>query len=388
MHQFHSFGYDGPNLTLDILTGSCGDSEGNDNILQSLGFESRVPGNASRFFRTQEEAKQQPTGFLQLAWDPSDPYVRNASFDSALISYDDQYCTTVADLDGQVVIPTSEYFVANVVPHLSENPVIVDIGCGQGEFVDYVRGLGFMAVGYDPVCRAAGVTAGYLRRNFWTEDQPRADLYVMRCVLPHLEHPWDFLDAIARSSPSSFVLVEFQRLEWVITNGVWQQLSHDHVNIFRSQDFKERYDTVAEGTFSSGEWGWVLIKPNSRRSPKTTPPPPRELLSQIEALRSDKALFLSSVEKAGSGVVLVWGAAGKGTIVSHALTQADMQPVAVDADKNRWGLFLEASGTPIISPVQARAECSVGNALVFVANPRHLSEVQRFLPNDARFIRR
>ena len=91
--------------------------------------------------------------------------------------------------------------------------------------------------------------------------EPPTDLYVMRCVLPHIQRPWEFLGEIAESAPRALVLVEFQRLEWIIENKIWHQLSHDHIYLFSLEDFSSRYKIHESGSFSNGEWGWVLLDP-------------------------------------------------------------------------------------------------------------------------------
>ena len=350
--------------------------------LVDLGFASRVPGNASRFFTTQSEARQQPTGFIELAWDPEDPFVRNMRYQADLIAYDDQYCTTTSDLIGGAPLPTVSYFEDAVLPLLPAGPRVIEIGCGQGEFVQFVRNLGLSVVGYDPVGRPQGEAVEYLQRNFWNPNEPAADLYVMRCVLPHIEYPWDFLDSISLSSPSSLVLVEFQRLEWVLTNRAWYQVSHDHVNIFQAEDFRARYDVVAEGVFSNGEWGWVLLRSNSRRHPTVAHPAP-EIVRKIGELQPAKEAFLAAAQRRRSRMVTIWGAAGKGIVVAFGLWELGIETVAVDADSNRWGRHLEASGALVISPDQALSALQPESEAIWVCNPNHVKQVRRFMSESA-----
>ena len=351
--------------------------------LWNLGFASRVPGNASRFFATQFEARQQPSGLIELVWDSEDPFVRNANYQPDLIAYDDQYCTTVSDLIGGAPLPTTSYFVDEVLPLLPTDPRVIEIGCGQGEFVEFIRSLGLSVVGYDPVCRPEAEAVEYLQRNFWSPNEPDADLYVMRCVLPHIEHPWDFLDSISLSSPTSLVLIEFQQLDWILANRAWQQLSHDHVNIFQAEDFRARYNVLAEGAFSNGEWGWVLLRSNSRRCPKAAQPAP-ELVRQIGNLQSAKETFLADADRRRLRTATIWGAAGKGTVAAFGLWERGIETVAVDADPNRWGRFLEASGAPVISPDEALSALRAEGEAIWVCNPNHLEQVRRFMSESAR----
>ena len=140
---------------------------------------------------------------------------------------------------------------------------VTDVGCGQGEFVNAIRELGVEAVGFDPVLRHE---SKYLFARYWdAKESPQTDLIVMRCVLPHIPQPWEFLNQIATYQKSALILIEFQKLEWILRNKCWYQFCHDHVNQFSMFDFQSRYEVLLEGSFANDEWGWVLFSPNSQK---------------------------------------------------------------------------------------------------------------------------
>jgi len=223
-----------------------------------------VPGNASRTFKSRELATRQQRGHISFGWDTRDPYLRNLDYNAQAISFDESYCTSRYTLNGSITVQTFDYFAARILPHLDHGCRVTEIGCGQGEFVEKLRELGIDADGYDPVLIHS---SDYLIREMWNPVTSRsADLIVMRCVLPHIEEPWKFLDSIARAKGDVLVLVEFQRLEWILENKVWSQFCHDHVNQFSVRDFETRYELIDCGEFAYGEWGWVLLAPKSRRT--------------------------------------------------------------------------------------------------------------------------
>jgi len=197
----------------------------------------------------------------------------------------------------------------------------------------------------------------------------------MRCVLPHIPDPWAFLQLIAESSTRSLVLIEFQRLEWIIENDIWFQIGHGHCNYFTAVDFECRYNVINQGQFSNGEWGWVLIDPASFHAPVS-----RECLiaSDLDALLSIRERTLHLAAK-NSGPLAIWGGAGKGAILGHALqTSLTGVVAAVDAHPNRWGRFLESSGIPLISPESALHEFDQSTT-VLVCNPNHLEDVRNYV---------
>jgi SAM-dependent methyltransferase len=320
-------------------------------------------------------AIRQPLGNVQLVSETHDPFIFNSSHAPNLIKYDKQYCTTASAVNGEYLIPTLDY-IGKILRRLTNEVSVVDIGCGQGEFVTELARQGVKTTGFDPVLRHE---SPILNARFWQEDDPQADLYVMRCVLPHIINPWAFLAKIAESSPESLVLIEFQRLEWVIQNRIWYQICHDHVNLFTLADFESRYKVIDSGTFSFGEWGWVLIKPSSFGDLKNEIRGNED--SGIEDLLNQKEIFLQNID-AIQRPIIIWGSAGKGIVLTHSLSAIKEEIYAIDSDKNRWNLYLEGSGVKVQSPIQGLASES-HDSLILVCNPNHLSQVKDFV--DGRF---
>ena len=332
-----------------------------------------VPGNASRYFKSKSEALNEPEGRVQFAWNPDEPLLFNILFEQGLTSYDFHYYTNVVDLEQVQQIPTVHYFESEISHHLAgADPLIIEIGCGQGEFVQFLESRGFRSVGYDPVLRRTDPPN--LHARLWSQEEVPGDLYVMRCVLPHIVQPWQFLDEISDSSPDSLVLVEYQRIEWTVCNSLWAQISHDHVNLFTLEDFTSRYEVLNHGTFLAGEWAYVLFRLSRRNQPVRAEASPlaADLVALVES-RSQDLQRLASEDRE----IVVWGAAGKGTVLVHALWSQGIDVAAVDADPGRWDRFLETSGVVVWPPHKVLDRASSG-ALVIVANPNHFADVNGF----------
>ncbi len=241
-------------------------------------------------------------------------------------------------------------YLPEVLSHLGpDRPSICDIGCGQGELVGALRTGGFDERGFDPVLREP---SEHLYAKYWTPTHPAgdADLLVMRCVLPHIPQPWSFLGSLA--TRRRHVLVEYQRTEWLIENGGWYGLNHDHVNYFASADFERNTPVVAGGMSAEGEWAWVLLSLDSDATctAASTAASRDEHSSLSEAIQgSIAALDLKRREttarlRSGGIDVVLWGAAGKGVVAAEALRELGV-PIraAVDADPNKWGPGLSRS---------------------------------------------
>lgn len=165
-----------------------------------------------------------------------------------------------------------------------------------------------------------------------------------------------------------------------------------HVNYFTFDDFERHAIVIDRGEFASGEWAWVLLELDPVKSPncrETDPIPATSPLlggvrKSIEALLTYRQGTISSLGSTDRTVVL-WGAAAKGVVAAHALQQPGVALKAVvDADPNKWGLFLECSGVEVWDPASLRRMLARDPDLtVRVVNPRHVDEVRRFLGSGA-----
>jgi hypothetical protein len=239
--------------------------------------------------------------------------------------------------------------------------------------VNAIRDQGVDAIGFDPVLHHENE---YLFARYWdAKDSPQTDLIVMRCVLPHIPQPWKFLDQIATYQKSAMILIEFQKLEWILRNKCWYQFCHDHVNQFAMFDFQSRYEVLLQGSFANNEWGWVLFSPNSRR--RVTPNVCAQEL-EIQELFDARTQFLLDLKRSNRRR-FIWGAAAKGAVLSDACHQVGGRPTkAIDANPHKWSRFLEGSGIQVIAPAQC-GEILTADAEVWVANPNHLTDVAKFL---------
>ena len=130
-----------------------------------------------------------------------------------MVRHDDYYCTTVVNSDSEIP-PEVLAHMDKVLKYVSDSSEIIEMRCGQVEQITALGWQGPNAYGLEPVVHSPWT---HLTARYWLpSDDEAADLYVMRCVLPHIRDPWTFLGSIAQASPGSLVLIEFQRLEWIL----------------------------------------------------------------------------------------------------------------------------------------------------------------------------
>jgi len=260
---------------------------------------------------------------------------------------------------------------------------IVDIGCGQGEYVQRLNQFNISATGYDPALREP--TSNLKMEYFDPEKIVDTDekTFVMRCVLPHIANPFVYVDSLFLRSPKSKIYVEFQRLEWILENKSWVSISFDHVNLFTIADFEKRYKIIESGHLSGGEWAFVLFERIEENHSKAESNGKDKRVNDFQKLfdkRSIQLDFLNNYNK----TILIYGGAGKGIIFSYAFkSNGGGEIFCIDSDLGRQGKFLECSGVEVISPFEALQNFDP-NTLILVMNKNHIESVNENIGNHSR----
>jgi len=281
-------------------------------------FTSVVPPNAARYLGTKVLARRVPVAHLELMPPRSGTryyfndlkkdemlgiILSNKSFDSSLIKYDSNYFTTTScDEANQVSLLK---LVMAIKPSIKN---AFEIGCGQGEFVELLRKSGIDATGCDPVFR--GCQPGITATTFEQSPQQHSNLFILRCVLPHLERPFELIDKIFELNPQSQILFTFPNISWIFKTGTWASLSHDHVHYFSLSEIGRRYQLLRGGKYSAGEWSFCLIRSqNFQLQNRALNPDPEKvevLREKFRQLQSKKDRFMKSIELEKRRIV-IWG---------------------------------------------------------------------------------
>jgi SAM-dependent methyltransferase len=321
-----------------------------------------IPANCSRYFDSYFEAISQPLVNIDFQADSTNSFAFNSEFDQSLIRHDIKYCTKNA-----FQIQDSLNNFLNILRLIDGEIEVVDIGCGQGEFLELIRPNVRKVIGFDPVLRQPNE---YLRKEYFDASLYKTSLgktlFVMRCVLPHIPDPFDFIDKIFDAFPKSLFYIEFQDANYLVRRGIWSQLSHDHVNYFNIESFSNRYLVVNRGFFADGEWAYVLFG-HKKEEVDFTRVVNQSLISELNALNSKPHEIFCNANILNIPY-LIYGAAGKGTIIAFEMKIRGFEVLAVDENCEVWGTYLENSGVKVVAPKYKIPGESYG---VIISNPRH-----------------
>lgn len=338
-------------------------------------FSQSVPANLGRSFRDRFSALEQSQAHVSLSEGP-EGLIYNSSFRPELIKWDDDYSTTNASNQGAWNIDIASNLVAITNPH-SPNANFVEIGCGQGEVVRGIQALGYTCLGFDPAIKKP--SEGLYKTIFIPGESKLSmspDVFIMRCVLPHLTKPDYVLNQIFRVYQEALIYVEYQDFSTTVKSGAFWQISHDHVNYFTTDWFEDKFNLVDSGKIS-GEWSWVLVGSKSQID-SSQGSQPNTMISQVSTfsrLQESKKDFLTWA--AAHQPLVVLGAGGKGANLGFQLVKEEIKVSVVDLDPSKQKRFLECSGLEVFPYSHLQLEAK--NATKVLLNPSYRDEVRTLL---------
>ncbi len=351
-----------------------------------------APVHQNRTAATAAEARAMPRGDIALAACAACGFVFNRAFDPALPLYGPGYDNSqshsaafAAHLDG-------------LARHLVEDcgvrgARIVEVGCGQGEFLRRLvtwRGAGNTGVGFDPAYRGEETACGgALRfvRGFYGPGSANlpADVVVCRHVIEHVADPLALLRAVRAAltaSPRARVFFETPDADWIFRNVVLWDVFYEHCSLFTAASLSGAF---ARAGFAVGgvrhvfgdQYLWLDATPAGPQAP----PPADGAAARALAFGAEAALQVRhwQARLAALGPVAVWGAGAKGaTLASLADPQCRGIAALVDINPAKQGRFVAGTGHPIIAPADLAAR---GVRHVLPVNPAYAAEIAALLPH-------
>lgn len=316
----------------------------------------RAPRNVSFLLRPEDVADDRPIalevlrcgrcGHVQLAIDPDaayyDDYIMTVSHSPQMRAFQHDQAQAFVDRFGLA------------------GRRVIEVGCGDGNYLSILRELGVQATGIEPsarfreLARAAGhdVLAGYVTAARPVPDGPY-DAFATREVLEHIPDPNDFLRGIRGSLTADGVgLVEVPSLEQALEHQRFYDFFVDHVNYFSAGTLARLLEAngflVLEVTRGmGGEYLQALVRVDAGRDLSTLQRAVDSVSEQLRRLLGDHA--------AGGGRAAVWGSGAKGLA---SLAQAGGEGIAyvIDSDPHKQGRLTPVTHLPVVAPEHLRAD--------------------------------
>ncbi len=337
------------------------------------------------------EARAMPRGALRMAACDACGFVFNSAFDAALLRYGPGYDNTqshspafAAHLDA-----LARYLVRD---RGVRGARIVEIGCGQGDFLRRLTewsGAANSGVGFDPAYagECGGGALRFVRGLYGPDNAVPADAVVCRHVIEHVADPLALLRtlrAALATSPQARVFFETPDAAWILRHAVPWDFFYEHCSLFSAASLTSAFARagfrVAEVRHVfAGQYLWLeagLGEPHAADAPDGIAAlaqdyPAREA-AQASAWR-DRLARLSA-----TGKIAVWGAGAKGaTFASLADPQATAIDCLIDINPAKQGRCVPGTGHPILAPSMLAAR---GVRHVLPMNPAYHREIEAQLP--------
>ena len=336
-----------------------------------------LPVFQNKMFTNRDAALSCPKGDMRLVQDTETGLIFNAAFDASLLEYDADYQNEQA-CSGVFKQHLGEV-KAIIERHLSGESLI-EVGCGKGYFLEYLRQSGFAITGVDPAYE--GNSPDVVKARFEPSLGLTAEGVILRHVLEHIPGPCEFLASIAEANGGKGkVYIEVPCLDWICQHRAWFDIFYEHVNYFRLADFHRMFDKVYEsGHVFGGQYLYVVADLATLRQPIPQQNDaftfPNDFLSDIDRV----AAIAKGKRKA------IWGGASKGVIFALYMLRAGVNiDLVIDINPAKQNKYMAGSGLRISSPMEGMQMLQAED-IVFVMNSNYLQEIIALSHNQFNYI--
>jgi SAM-dependent methyltransferase len=372
---------------------ACGTEGGRDLVRLE-----EVPSNSCLMLPTADAARAWPRGEIALRLCEACGFIANRAIDPRLTEYSERYEPT------QGWSPAFRRYhqalaerIAAAVPLAGRR--VVEVGCGQGEFLHLLCGLaGAEGVGFDPCLdeKRGDVVAARARNieligEFFDDaaaERLQADLLVCKMTLEHIPAVGHFAGLCARvarnSAPGMHLFIQVPDSLRILRDIAFEDVYYEHCNYFteasllglfarhgfRKEAVYRDYDgqylgLLARFVGGAAPAGWDTDVADVARLAK----------HYGQAQPATVARWRRQIQDAGR--VVVWGSGSKGVAFLAALGDAAaLVTHAVDINPHRQGMYMIGTGHPIIGPDELRVAAP---DTVVVMNRVYRDEVRAML---------
>jgi SAM-dependent methyltransferase len=346
-----------------------------------------VPVFCNVLWGSREEAVAAARGDISLAFCESCGTIHNSAFDPELVRYSPGYENSLH------YSPAFREFAEGLAARLIERhglrgKRIVDIGCGDGDFLRLLcRGTGNRGIGFDP---------SYAGRPNWDRDvsfvreyyseahaSVKADFICCRHVLEHLEEPRTLLSLLS-GSPATLYF-EVPDGEYMLREAAGWDVIYEHVSYFTAPALRRLFGesgfrALETGSSFGGQYLYIEAAregggPADSGSAAELAPLAKRFAERYAENVGTWSERLAALRADGRRVAL-WGAGSKGVTFLNVVPGGSEVELVIDLNERKQGRFLPGAGQEIRAPGAARDERP---DVVVAMNPLYVGEIQRSL---------
>jgi hypothetical protein len=331
-----------------------------------------VPVHSVLNIATREEALEFPRGSIELSLCRRCGFVANRRFDPAALHYTTGYEAT------QSYSPTFNAFARRLAARLVDRhdlhgKTLLEIGCGNGEFLDLICSLGDnRGIGFDPAyleqrspCREKDNIS--IIKDFYSPkySEWKADFLFCRMTLEHIPDVANFVGMVRETlaeDRDTTVFFQVPDLTRILQDCAFEDIYYEHCSYFSPHSLASLFQRSGFSVTSvERDYGgqYIMIEAFAGERGIAVEYPREEsqrLLESAEGFaerfgrkKSEWRRRLAGYREQGMKVVL-WGAGSKAVSFLTSLDGADAIEYAVDINPHRQGKFMAATAQQIASP--------------------------------------
>lgn len=359
----------------------------------------RVPVNSVLLLDSRDEALRFPTGRIALGFCEACGFVSNLAFDFSRLEYSTRYEST------QAYSPTFNAFAQRLASELIErhdlrDKTIIEVGCGQGEFLALLCEMGAnRGIGFDPAYIATGNP--YAARpelqfiaDFYSETYTHytGDFLCCKMTLEHVHETADFVSTVRRAigdALDTVVFFQVPNLDYVLRDVAFWDVYYEHCSYFSpgalARLFRRcGFEVQTLNTAYDDQYLMIEAVPATAHSspPLAEEETVAELSARVDTFSHTVATKLAQwrhtvqqLHRDGRRTV-VWGGGSKAVSFFTTLNIRDEIRYAVDINPKKHGTFLPVTGQEVVAPTFLR---DYQPDVVIVMNPVYRAEVQQML---------
>jgi nucleoside-diphosphate-sugar epimerase len=306
-------------------------------------------------------------------------FLENEAFDENLIDYSKGYANSQANSDD--FRKHMQNVMSILKANFSKNSFIVEIGCGNGDFVDMLEADGYFKVkGFD--VSYEGNNKSIEKRYLNSYDRIDADLVVLRHTLEHIQRPYEFLSMLKTVFRKAYIYLEVPNYDWIEENKTFFDITYEHVNYFSKKSFKYLFkkNQLKFGLLFNEQYQYIIAELSSLNKKFD-----QYYKSDNWNYISFETLFPNIQNKinyfdelAGDSSVFIWGAATKGCLfLAHCNNRNKLiknVSFAIDQNFKKIGKYLPGSLIEIKSKYDFFNSAKPGDLLI-ISNPAYKNEI-------------
>lgn len=355
-----------------------------------------IPIHSVMLLPTKEKAVNYPKGGISLGFCEKCGFISNVSFDQGLLEYSTGYEST------QSYSPTFNTFAEGLVKKLIDrynlhNKDIVEIGCGQGEFLTMLCEIGKnRGIGFDPAY-IQGRNEKLERYNisiikdFYSKKYHdiQCDFLCCRMTMEHIKNTGDFIKIIKssiRDKPDTVVFFQVPDVIRVLKDMAFWDIYYEHCSYFSpgslARLFRNNgFDVIDLWKDYDGQYVMLGARLGNINKSKSLLPEEdiKELASKVDFFSNNNKnqlktwkSYLQKVKQEGRRVVL-WGGGSKGVAFLTTLNIQDEVEYVVDINPKKHGTYMAGSGQKIVSPEFLK---EYKPDVIIVMNPIYSKEIK------------